>query len=109
MRRDVSLDEAVFAAKTGTLEGPTKHLLLTGIAETGEPRALPFGPELVEKGSDAVRASEHDDADARRHEVDAATLGQRFDRNLVADAFDDDHRAQLGPLGCNIHRPRVMP
>jgi len=86
-------------AEAGALEGSTKDMLLTGIAETRDPRAIRSGPEPLEKGSDSVRASEYGDADARIREVDVATLGQRFDCGLVAHAFDDDHHALFGFVG----------
>jgi hypothetical protein len=58
---------------------------------------------LLEEGSDTVRASEPDNLDARRRKVEAASLSQRFDRDLVACTLNDDDRVHVGPFGSHIH------
>jgi hypothetical protein len=55
-------------------------------------------PSCSRKGSDAVRASEPDNLDARRRKVEAASLSQRFDRDLVAYTLNDHHRVHVGPV-----------
>ena len=94
-------------AKTSALEGSTKHALLAGIAQAREARTLSSTPELLEKGSDAVRASESNDADAHGRKVNAAPLGERFDCDLVTFTFDDHDGAYFGPVGCHITRKRA--
>jgi hypothetical protein len=94
-------------AKTSALEGSTKHALLASIAQAREPRTLSSTPELLEKGSNAVRASESNDADARGRKLNAAPLGERFDCDLVTFTFDDHDGAYFGPVGCHITRKRA--
>jgi hypothetical protein len=58
---------------------------------------------LLEESCDAVRASEPDNLDARRRKVEAASLSQRFDRDLIAYTLNDHHRVHVGPIGSHIH------
>jgi hypothetical protein len=90
------------AAETGALQCPTKDRLLPGIAKAGEPQAIIGSPELLEEGSDSVGASEPNDPNPRRCEVDPPALSQRFDRQLIARAFDDNNRAHA--VGLQTHR-----
>jgi hypothetical protein len=90
-------------AEAGALEGSTKHVLLTGIAEPCEPQAIPAGAELLEELPDAMCASEALDPNARGCKVDTAPLGEGLDCHLVTLPFDDHHGAQFVPVGCHIH------
>ena len=94
-------------AKTSALEGSTKHARFAGIAQAREPRTLSSTPELLEKGSNAVRASKSNDSDARGRKVKAAPLGERFDCDLVTFTFDDHDGAYFGPVGRHIMRKRA--
>ena len=82
---------------TGALESPAEHRLLAGIAETCEPQASRPWAELVEEGSEAVRASQLNNPDARC-KIDAAALSQRFDRALVTRSLDNHNRACVRPI-----------
>jgi hypothetical protein len=92
-------------AKTGALERPTKHRLLTFIAQTREPQASRPWAELVEEASDPVRASEPNNPGSRSGKVDAASLSQRFERGLITHALDNHDHADAGQIGVQIHRP----
>src|SRR5439155_15525700 len=89
---------------TGALQCPAKDRLLTRIAEAGEPQAITRSTKLVEEGSDSVGASEPNNPDPRRFEVDPPALSQGFDRQLIARAFDDKNRAHTGVIGPQTHR-----
>jgi hypothetical protein len=60
---------------------------------------------LVKEASDALRASEHNNPDARRCKVDAASRSQRFDCDLIALALNDHYHAHIGRIGPPIHGP----
>ena len=49
----------------------------------------------------------HSTLNARGRKVDAAPLGERFDRDLVTLPFDDHHGAQFDRVGCHITRKRA--
>jgi hypothetical protein len=76
-------------AEAGALECPAEDRLLAGIAQTGEPRAIRACTEALEELPDAMDASEALDANPRGCKVDAAPLGERFDRDLVTLPLDD--------------------
>ena len=95
-------------AEAGALERPSEDRLLAGIAKTREPRAILARCELLEELPDAMCASEALDPYARRREIDAAPLGERFDRDLITFPFDDHDAAQFVPIGCHIHRVTKM-
>ena len=89
-------------AKSRALEGPPKHWLLAGIAETSKTRGTRSESELVEELADAMGAAEALDPDAFGDEIDPAPLGERLDRDLVALTFDDHDRLRVGPV--HVHR-----
>ena len=82
------------APEPGALESPSEDRLLTGVAETCEPRG-PGRGQLFEKGADSMRTSQALDAHSTGRKVDAAPLGQRLDRDLVALALHDQNRAHV--------------
>src|SRR5205823_5503347 len=63
------------------------------VAKAGEPWAIVRPADFVEEGSDSVGASELDDLDPCRCEVDPSALSQTCDRQLIARPFDNDDRA----------------
>lgn len=82
-------------AETGALERSPKDPLLACIVEAREPESISWSTELGQEASDAVRASKPNNLDAGRREVDLASPGQCFDRDLVARAFNNHKRAHL--------------
>ena len=91
-------------AETGALERSPKDPLLACIVEAREPESMRWSTELGQEASDAVRASEPNDLDAGRREVDPAAPGQCFDRDLVAQAFNNHNRPHLDVIGARLHR-----
>src|SRR5512132_569489 len=86
-------------AETRALERALEVALLTGVAESGEADVQPLRAEDVQEAADRVRTSDRDDGNALGVEVTAAALGERFQRELVAGAFDEDDR----PWGVGAH------
>jgi hypothetical protein len=76
-------------AETGALERPAETPLLAGIAKTGEARAIRAAPKRWRNVPMRCAPPRRLDPNARGREVEAAPLGERFDRDLVALPFDD--------------------
>jgi hypothetical protein len=93
-------------AEAPALECPAKHQLLARIAETSEPEGTLARAELLEERPDAVCATQASNVDARHGKVEAAPLGERFDRDLVAYSFDEHDGARVGSF--RIHRAHPM-
>jgi SpoVK/Ycf46/Vps4 family AAA+-type ATPase/predicted metal-dependent enzyme (double-stranded beta helix superfamily) len=78
-------------AAAGALEGTLEVALLARVHETREPDAV----EAAQEASDRLRASDRHDRHAFGREVAAAPLGERLDRDPVADALDEDDGTRL--------------
>ena len=74
-------------AEAGPLEAALEVALLSGVAETGKPDVEPARAEPVEEAADRLRAAHRHEGDALGAEIPVAPLGQRFQRDLVADSF----------------------
>jgi hypothetical protein len=106
---------AEVAPKTSALERRTKDRFLAGVAEAGEPGTTPR-IDFAEERPDPVRASERNDPNSRVCKSDAPSLSKRFERDLVAQTFNDDYRAhrrlhthrlcRLRPVPVNARRVR---
>jgi hypothetical protein len=70
-----------------------EEALFRGVAEAGELDVEPSGPEAVDEAPDRLRTSHRHDRDALRGEIATAALRQSFERELVADALDEDDGA----------------
>ena len=77
-------------AEASPLERAAEVALLGGVAQAGQPRFIVPLPDRVEDVADRLRAADRDDRDAFGHEVSPAASGERLERDLVADAFDED-------------------
>jgi hypothetical protein len=75
-------------ADTGRREAPPDDVLRPGITQAGETCPCPPGTEPPQVADDRVRAADRNDRDAFRAEAPPAAAGQRFNRDLVADALD---------------------
>ena len=76
------------------LETASEVALFSRITETREREVEPAGAEASQEPAYRLRSPDRHDGDALGLEVTAAALGERFDSALVADAFDQDHRAR---------------
>src|SRR5262245_11456769 len=102
-RRAQCADQLVLevgVAHVDAVEGPPEHRFLAGIAQADDLNPV-WPTQLSEEATDAVCTSEHHDPDAGRVEIELAAFGQRFERDLVADAFDYDEGAR------DIHPPEA--
>jgi catechol 2,3-dioxygenase len=81
-------------AEAGPLERAPDDLLLGCVAEARKPDVEPLRAETVERVRDCLRTPDGNDGRALGLEISAAALGERFERELVADPFDDHDRAR---------------
>ena len=59
----------------------------------------PLRAEPIQEPSDGLRASDRNDGDPLGIEIAAAALGERLQRVLVADPFDEHDRTRVGAWG----------
>ncbi len=76
-------------AEPGTLEPAAEIAFLFCVAEAGQLHVESLRAESMQEPPDRVRASDRHDGDTLGVEVAAAALGERFDRALVAETFDE--------------------
>jgi hypothetical protein len=76
-------------AEAGLLEGASKIGFLAGVAQPREPDPEPAGTESVQETANSLRAADRHYRHAFGLEVAATTFGERFERDLVADALDE--------------------
>lgn len=90
----------VGASEVGSEPGPPQTALevafLRGVAQARQPDVEPLGTEQLQGASDVLRTPDGRDGDAFRVEITTTALGERFERTLVADAFDEHDRARRG-------------
>src|SRR5439155_13891875 len=79
-------------ADAGALESALEVALLGGVTEAREPDVLPPRAEQIQEASDRLRTPDRHDGDALGVEIPATALGQRVERDLVADSFDKHDR-----------------
>ena len=89
-------------AEAGPLETAPEVALLCGVVETRQPDVEPLRPEPLQELSDRLRTADRHDGNALGVEIPAAALGERLDRALVADPFDEHDRMLLP-----VH-PRIL-
>jgi PAS domain S-box-containing protein len=87
-------------AQAGPVESAPEVALLCGVAEPRKPDVDPRGAEEIQEGPDVLRTSHRHDGDALSIEIPTTALSQRFERKLVADAFNEhDRSCGEGPGG----------
>jgi hypothetical protein len=77
-------------AEAGALQPSPKVALLSRVAEARQRDVQPLRTESAQKASDRLRAAHRHDGHAFGVEVTTTALGQRRERALVADPFDED-------------------
>jgi virginiamycin B lyase len=80
-------------AEARPLEAAPEVAFLSSVVETRQPEVEPLRAEPLQEPGDRLRAPDRHDRDALGGEIPAAALGERFDRALVADPFDEHDRA----------------
>jgi hypothetical protein len=79
-------------AEAGPLEAAPEVALLCGVIEACQSDVQPLRAEPIEEASDVLRASHRHDGSALGVKFPTTTLGQRFERALVADPFNKHDR-----------------
>jgi len=87
-------------AESSSFETPTEIQLLSRVTETCQPHVKPVRAELIQKPSDGLRASDRNDGYALGAQIPATPLGERFERELVADPLDEHHCSR--PSGIHV-------
>ncbi len=86
-------------AEAGPLETAPEIALLSGVAETREPDAEPLRAEQIQEPSYGLRAPDWHDGNTLSVEIPTTALGERFERALVADPFDEHDRTRVDACG----------
>ena len=86
-------------AKAGALEAALEGALLCGVTEARQSDVQPLRTEPGQEASDVRCATDRHDGDALSLEPPTTALGQRFERELVADTFNQDDRTCTEGLG----------
>jgi hypothetical protein len=86
------IDAGEAGAEAGPLETAPEDVLLARITETGQPRVQPLGAEPSEEASYRLRTSDRHDGNALAVEIPTAACSEGFERDLVADPFDEHDR-----------------
>lgn len=84
-----------FGAEPSTLETAAEVAFLFCVAEAGQLQVESLRPESMQVSPDRLCAPDRHDGDALCVEVPTAALGERFDRMLVADPFDEHDGTRL--------------
>ncbi len=80
------------------VEATLEVSLLAGVTQTGHPDVEALRSEPTQETSDVLRSAHRHHGDALRAEVSTVSRCQGFDRQSVADPFDEHHGARGGRL-----------
>ena len=95
-------------AEAGPLETAPEVALLCGVVETRQPDVEPLRAESLQELSDRLRTADRHDGNALSVEIPATALGERFDRALVADPFDEHDRGRVLVHVSYLHSPSLQ-
>ncbi len=79
-------------AEAGPLETALEVALLCGITEARQSDVEPLRAEQIQESSNVLRTPHWHDGNALSVKIPTAALGQRFERELVADPFNKHNR-----------------
>jgi hypothetical protein len=88
------IDASEVGAEPGPLETTPEVGLLGGVTETRQPHVKPLRAKQIQEPSYRLRTSDWHDRDPLGVKVPTTALGQRFERPLVADPFDEHDRTR---------------
>ena len=103
VRKDPSLP---WGAEVSPLQSAAEIAFLRSVVEAGQPGVQPLGAEESEEPSYGLRTPDWHDGDALGAKISTTALGERFERELVADPFDEHDRARIDSRG-QVPRLRV--
>lgn len=86
------IDASEIGAEAGPLETAPEVALLAGVAETRQPDVQPLRAEPTQEPSYGLRTPDWHDGNALGLEIPTTALGERFERDLVADPFNKHDR-----------------
>jgi hypothetical protein len=89
-------------AEAGPLETAPELALLSGVTETRQPDVKPLRAEQIQEPSYGLRTTNWHNGDALGLEIPAAALGERFERELIADPFDEHDRTRVDADGRHV-------
>ena len=76
-------------AEPSLLESPPEVALLSRVTETRQLDVKPLRAEHIQKPADGLGASNRHDGDALSIQISTTALGERLERDLVTDAFNE--------------------
>ena len=82
-------------AEAGPLEAALEVTLLGRVTEACQPDAEPPWTESIQEAPDVLRASDRCDGDALGVEIPVPALGQRFEREPIADPLNEHNRPDV--------------
>jgi hypothetical protein len=82
-------------AEAGPLETALELALLGGVAQTSQPDVEPLRAEQIQEAANGLRTPNRHDENALGVEIPTTALGERFERDLVADPFDEHDRTRI--------------
>jgi hypothetical protein len=103
------LDAGEAGAEAGALEAAPEIAFLCSVTETRESDVEPLRAEQIQEASYRLRTADRHNGYPLSVEIPTAALGERLERYLVADSFNEDDRTRVGawdslPL---LHAPYV--
>ena len=96
-------------AEAGALERAPERVLLTRVAQAGQPDVRTPWAELPQEAADGRRAPDGDNRDALGVEVAATARREGLERDLVAGSFNQHDRARVDPEGELVHLLSLAP
>jgi hypothetical protein len=87
-----SLGAAVTSAEAGPLQSAPEVALLRSVAEARQSDVQPSRAESFQRTTDSLGTADGHDEYALCGEIPPSALGQRLERALVADPFDENDR-----------------
>jgi hypothetical protein len=96
-------------AEAGPLETAPEVTLLSCVTEARQPDVEPPRSEQIQETSDCLRTPDRDDRNALGVEIPTTALSQRFERDLVADPFNEHDRTCQEGLTRLCAQERIVP
>jgi hypothetical protein len=89
------LDAREVRAEASPLETAPKVVLLCGVTQTRQPDVEPLRAEQIQEPPDGLRAPDRHNGNALSVKIPTAAFGERFERALIADSFNEHDRTQV--------------
>jgi hypothetical protein len=93
------LDTSEVGAEAGPLETAAEVALLSDVTETSQPEVEPQRSEQIQEASNGLRTAYWHDGNTLSVQIPTTALSERFERELVADPFNEHDRTREEGLG----------